>query len=126
MTLYASYCGSGGRNAGWCSCVRRACCQYSTRRRGDAWVQITNFTEVSALIVAASLIVTVFKQRAPGMSLNRIPLFVWAMLIAMIMVIFAMPAVIFAAGSLNSDRSLGRHPFNPAEGGDVLPWQHTF
>src|ERR1051326_4115629 len=60
------------------------------------------------------------------MFLNRIPLFVWAMLIAMVMIIFAMPAVIFTAGSLNSDRTVGTHLFNPAEGGDVLLWQHTF
>src|SRR5205823_4366282 len=81
---------------------------------------------VSALIVASSLIVTVFKQRAPGMSLNRIPLFVWSILVTMIMVIFAMPAVIFAAGSLNSDRTIGTHFFNAAEGGDALLWQHSF
>src|SRR5207247_2922475 len=92
---------------GWFDYVPLASSQYSTGHRIDAWVQIINFTEISALIVAASLIVTVFKQRAPGMSLNRIPLFVWAMLIAMVMVIFAMPAVIFTAGSLNSDRTVG-------------------
>ena len=50
----------------------------------------------------------------------------WAMLISMVMVIFAMPAVIFTAGSLNSDRTVGTHLFNPAEGGDLLLWQHTF
>jgi cytochrome c oxidase subunit 1 len=44
----------------------------------------------------------------------------------MVMVVFAMPAVIFTAGSLNSDRTIGTHLFNPAEGGDVLLWQHTF
>src|SRR5207253_1824766 len=52
--------------------------------------------------------------------------FVWAILVTMIMVIFAMPAVIFAAGSLNSDRTFGTHFFNAAEGGDALLWQHSF
>ena len=124
--LYLQFFGNGGPDAGWFDYVPLASSQYSTGHRIDAWVQIINFTEVSALIVAASLIVTVFKQRAPGMSLNRIPLFVWAMLVAMVMVIFAMPAVIFTAGSLNSDRTVGTHLFNPAEGGDLLLWQHTF
>jgi len=100
LYLYLQFLGNGGPDAGWFDYVPLASSQYSTGHRIDAWVQIINFTEVSALIVAASLIVTVFKQRAPGMSLNRIPLFVWAMLIAMVMVIFAMPAVIFTAGSL--------------------------
>src|SRR5213079_2003616 len=126
LYLYLQFLGNGGPDAGWFDYVPLASSQYSTGHRVDAWVQIINFTEISALIVAASLIVTVFKQRAPGMSLNRIPLFVWAMLIAMLMVIFAMPAVIFTAGSLNSDRTVGTHLFNPAEGGDLLLWQHTF
>jgi cytochrome c oxidase subunit I+III len=124
--LYASFFGNGGPDAGWFDYVPLASSQFSSGHRIDAWVQIINFTEVSALIVAGSLIVLIFKQRAPGMSLNRIPLFVWAILITMIMVIFAMPAVIFAAGSLNSDRTIGTHLFNPAEGGDALLWQHAF
>jgi cytochrome c oxidase subunit I len=124
--LYLQFLGNGGPDAGWFDYVPLASSQYSTGHRIDAWVQIINFTEISALIVAASIIVTVFKQRAPGMSLNRIPLFVWAMLVSMVMVIFAMPAVIFTAGSLNSDRTIGTHLFNPAEGGDLLLWQHTF
>jgi len=126
LYLYLQFLGNGGPDAGWFDYVPLASSQYSTGHRIDAWVQIINFTEVSALIVAASLIVTLFKQRAPGMSLNRIPLFVCAMLVSMVMVIFAMPAVIFAAGSLNSDRTIGTHLFNPAEGGDLLLWQHTF
>src|SRR5204862_758695 len=126
LYLYLQFLANEGPDAGWFDYVPLASSQYSAGHGVDAWAQTINFTEVSALIVAAGLIVTVFKQRAPGMSLNRIPLFVWAMLIAMVMIIFAMPAVIFTAGSLNSDRTVGTHLFNPAEGGDVLLWQHTF
>ena len=126
LYLYASFFGNGGPDAGWFSYVPLAGSEFSSGHRIDAWVQVINFTEVSSLIVASSLIVTVFKQRAPGMSLNRVPLFVWAILITMIMIVFAMPAVIFAAGSLNSDRTIGTHFFNAAEGGDALLWQHTF
>jgi cytochrome c oxidase subunit 1 len=126
LLLYGCFFSNRGPDAGWFAYVPLSGNQYSSGHGMDAWVQIINFTEVSALIVAGSLIVTIFKQRAPGMSLNRIPLFVWAILITMIMIVFAMPAVIFAAGSLNSDRSLGTHFFNPAEGGDVLLWQHAF
>src|SRR5205814_1559753 len=82
LYLYLQFLGNGGPDAGWFDYVPLASSQYSTGHRVDAWVQIINFTEVSALIVAGSLIVTVFKQRAPGMSLNRIPLSVWAMLVA--------------------------------------------
>src|SRR5436309_10603297 len=85
LYLYLQFLGNGGPDAGWFDYVPLASSQYSTGHRDDAWVQSINFTEVSALIVAGSLIVTVFRQRAPGMSLNRIPLVVCAMLIAMVM-----------------------------------------
>src|SRR5213076_3084572 len=115
LYLYLQFLGNGGPDAGWFDYVPLASSQYSTGHRIDAWVQIINFTEVSALIVAASIIVTVFKQRAPGMSLNRNPPCLWAVLVEMIIVIFAMPAVIFTAASLNSDSTIGTHLFNTAE-----------
>jgi cytochrome c oxidase subunit I+III len=76
--------------------------------------------------VAVEIIVTVFKQRAPGMTLDRIPLFVWAMLVTSFLIIFAMPAVMVASTMLILDRLVGTHFFNPAEGGDSLLWQHLF
>src|SRR4051794_3966656 len=84
------------------------------------------FTEVSALAVAVEIVVTILKQRAPGMSLDRIPLFVWSMLVTAFAIILAMPAIMVASTSLILDRLVGTHFFNPAEGGDVLLWQHLF
>ena len=60
------------------------------------------------------------------MGLNRMPLFVWAMLVTSFMVIFAMPAIMLASGCLALDRLVGTHFFNPAEGGDAFLWQHLF
>jgi cytochrome c oxidase subunit 1 len=60
------------------------------------------------------------------MSLDRIPLFVWSMLVTSFLVILAMPAIMVASTSLILDRLVGTHFFNPAEGGDVLLWQHLF
>jgi cytochrome c oxidase subunit 1 len=84
------------------------------------------FTEVSALCVATEIIVTIFKMRAPGMSLNRMPLYIWSMLIQSFMIIFAMPAIVLASSYLLSDRTVGTHFVNPAEGGDPLLYQHIF
>src|SRR5947207_8890671 len=89
LYLYLQFLGNGGPDAGWFDYVPLASSQYSTGHRIDAWVQIINFTEISALIVAAPLLVPVLQQPGPGMSFHRIPLFVWPMLIAMGMVIFA-------------------------------------
>jgi cytochrome c oxidase subunit 1 len=60
------------------------------------------------------------------MSLNRIPLFVWAQLVSSFMVVFAMPAVMSASLMLALDRLIDTHFFNPAEGGDAILWQHLF
>src|SRR5438270_13163962 len=65
-------------------------------------------------------------MRAPRMSLNRIPLYVWSMLIQSFLVIFAMPAIVVASSYLLSDRTIGTHFVNPAEGGDPLLYQHVF
>jgi cytochrome c oxidase subunit 1 len=84
------------------------------------------FTELSALAGAVVIIGTVFKMRAPGMSINRLPLFVWAQLITSFMIIFAMPSVMLASGLLATDRLIDTHFFNPAEGGDTILYQHLF
>jgi cytochrome c oxidase subunit 1 len=84
------------------------------------------FTEVSALLESIVIICTVFKMRAPGMTLNRVPLYVWAMLVTAFMIMFAMPAVALASTLLILDRLVGTHFYNPGEGGDALLWQHLF
>jgi cytochrome c oxidase subunit I+III len=115
-----------GPEAGWFSYVPLAGPEFSPGKRSDIYAQTVTFTEISALITSVELIVTIFKQRAPGMSLNRMPLFVWAQLVTAFMVMFAMPWVATASMFLAADRLIATHIFNPAEGGDPLLWQHLF
>ena len=125
--LYVSLFANTGPDAGWFAYVPLSGPQYSPGHRVDVWAQVVTFTEIAALCAAVNVIVTVFKMRAPGMSLNRIPLFVWAQLVVAFMIVFAMPAV--ATGStlmLATDRAVNMHWFNPAEGGDAPLWQHMF
>ena len=100
--------------------------QYAPGKGTDFWAQMITFTEVSALCVATEIIATISKMRAPGMSLNRMPLYVWSILIQSWMIIFAMPAIVLASSYLLSDRTVGTHFVNPAEGGDPLLYQHIF
>jgi cytochrome c oxidase subunit 1 len=65
-------------------------------------------------------------MRAPGMSLNRLPVFVWSMLVFSFMVLFAVPAVTVAASLLEMDRLFGTSFFSPAHGGSALLYQHLF
>jgi cytochrome c oxidase subunit I+III len=126
LMLYTAFILNIGPDAGWFSYPPLAGPQYSPGKRVDFWAQLITFTEVSALLVSIEIITTTFKLRAPGMTLNRIPLFVWALLIQSFMIIFAMPAVMFASTALITDRLIGTHFFNPAEGGDAQLWQHLF
>ena len=84
------------------------------------------FTEVASLAAAVTLIATILKQRAPGMTLARMPLYIWTTLVTSLMVVFSMPSVALASSLLLSDRLVGTHFYNPAEGGDALLWQHLF
>jgi cytochrome c oxidase subunit I+III len=115
-----------GPDNGWFSYTPLAGPQYSPGKRADFWAQLITFTEVSGLLVSVDIITTVFKLRAPGMTLARMPLFVWAMLVTAFMIVFAMPAVMLASTMLIMDRLVGTHFFNPAAGGDSLLWQHLF
>ena len=100
--------------------------EYGIGKRADIWAQMVTFTEIAALAAAVSLVATILKQRAPGMTLARMPIFAWATLVTSLMVIFSMPSVALASGFLLSDRLVGTHFYNPAERGDALLWQHLF
>ena len=124
--LYVMFFLGAAPDAGWFSYVPLAGPTFDPGKRADTWAQMITFTEFSALIVAIEITVTAFKMRAPGMSLNRIPLFVWSMVVVSFMVIFAMPAVMLDSTYLIFDRSLSMHFFNRSEGGDPILYQHLF
>jgi cytochrome c oxidase subunit 1 len=126
IMLYAAFFVNAGPDAGWFAYVPLSGPQYSPGKRVDFWAQMITFTELSGLMEAIVIITTILKLRAPGMSLNRMPLYVWAMLVTSFMVLFAMPAVMLASTALITDRLVGTHFYNPAEGGDALLWQHLF
>ncbi|HET8657185.1 MAG TPA: cytochrome c oxidase subunit I [Longimicrobiaceae bacterium] len=126
LFLYTAFFLNTGPDTGWFSYVPLSGPSFDPGKRADVWAQTVTFTEIAALVAAVEILVTVLKQRAPGMSLNRLPLFVWAMAVTAFLVIFAMPSVALASQMLAWDRLVGTHFFNPAEGGDPLLWQHLF
>jgi cytochrome c oxidase subunit I+III len=126
LLLYAGLFTNTGPDQGWFSYPPLAGPEFSPGKRVDIWAQMITFTEIAAIVAAIEIVVTVFKQRAPGMSLNRIPLFVWAMVIMSFMVLIAMPFVATSSIMLAMDRLIATQFFNPAEGGDALLWQHLF
>jgi len=99
---------------------------YSPGHRADIWAQMITFSEVAALAASVNIAATILKMRPPGMTLARMPLFVWTMLVASLMTIFALPSVMLVTSMLISDRMVATHFFTPAGGGDALLFQHLF
>jgi cytochrome c oxidase subunit I+III len=126
LLLFGAFALGIGADRGWFAYAPLSGPEYSPGKRVDVWAQMITFTELAALAVAVALIVTILKQRAPGMSLDRMPLFLWAILVTALMIVFAMPSVMVGSSFLIMDRLIGTHFFNQAEGGSPLLWQHLF
>jgi cytochrome c oxidase subunit 1 len=126
LMLWVAFLLNIGPDVGWFAYTPLSGPQFSPGKRADIWAQMITFTEVSALAAAVVLLCTILKTRAPGMTLARMPLFAWAMLVQAVMIIFAMPAVALCSSMLISDRLIGTNFYNAAEHGDALLWQHLF
>jgi cytochrome c oxidase subunit 1 len=126
LLLFGAFATNTGADAGWFSYVPLAGPQYGIGKRADFWNMLVTYSEATGLMLAVDITTTILKMRAPGMSLRRMPLFVWASLVTSIMIVFAMPMVMLGANLVQFDRMVGTHFFNPAEGGDPLLWQHIF
>jgi cytochrome c oxidase subunit I+III len=128
IALFVALLSDVGPVAGWSGYVPLAGPEFTPGKRSQLWAQIVTLVEISALVGAIEILTTVFKQRAPGMTLSRIPLFVWAHVVASAMIVFAMPAVMLSSTMLTLDRltNVGTHFYNQAEGGDALLGQHLF
>lgn len=126
LVLWTSLFFGSAPDGGWFAYVPLTGPEYSPDIGIDFYLTLITFLEVAALVAAVELIVTVFKQRAPGMTINRVPLFVWAILVMSFMIVFAMPPLMVASVELMLDRTIATDFFNVAAGGHPLLWQHLF
>jgi cytochrome c oxidase subunit I+III len=92
----------------------------------DWWLLGIGFIEISAIAGAIELIVGILMTRAPGMTLARMPVFAWAMLVVGVMIVFAFPAIIAGTTLLELERAFDWPIFIAERGGDPLLWQHLF
>lgn len=99
---------------------------YSPGINADFWLLGIGFIEISAIAGAIEILVGVLKTRAPGMTLARMPIFAWAMLVFAAMILIAFPAVILATLLLELERALNWPFFDATRGGDPMLWQHLF
>ena len=99
---------------------------YSPGLNADFWLLGIGFIEISAIAGAIEIIVGVLRTRAPNMTLDRMPMFAWAMLVFAVMIILAFPAVILCTMLLEVQRAFNWPFFDPTRGGDPMLWQHLF
>ena len=124
--LYSSLALGMAPNAGWFDYVPLASRTYDPGHAIDFYCLGIIFNGIASTLTAAQFIVTIFKSRAPGMSLNRMPLFCFAFLAAAFGLLFALPVLTADTIMLFLDRNVGTHFFDVAHGGSALLWQHLF
>jgi cytochrome c oxidase subunit I len=132
--LNLSFVAGGAPNAGWFSYAplteaincNRGGALCSPGQNMDFWVIGILILGVSSLVGALNFVVTILRLRAPGLTINRMPLFTWMTLITSFLLLFALPSLTAAAAFLFFDRHLGTHFYQAAFGGDPLLWQHLF
>jgi cytochrome c oxidase subunit I+III len=100
--------------------------QYQTGLGPDLWLLGFSFIEVAAIAAAVEMVVGALRCRPPGMRLNLIPLYVWYVLVAAAMILFAFPPLIAGSLLMEIERAFDWPFFAPDRGGDPLLWQHLF
>ncbi|MBW3618714.1 MAG: cytochrome c oxidase subunit I [Actinobacteria bacterium] len=113
-------------DAGWFAYTPLSGPEFSPGLRLDFWVLGLGVAEVGAIAAAIEIIIGICKMRAPGMTVNRLPLYAWAMLITSFMILFAFTPLIMGTLLLELDRGFGTRFFDPEHGGSSLLWQHLF
>src|SRR5205085_7632348 len=122
--IFASFLLGHPPDGGWFAYTPLTTKAFSPGINMDFWGLGVVLVGISTTVGAINFIVTTFKMRAPGMTLNRMPIFVWSMLVFSFMAIFAVPAVTLAAALLELDRLFGTTFFNPTFGGSPLLYLH--
>lgn len=126
LFLYASFALGEAPNAGWFNYVPYAALPYNPGPNIDFYALGMILLGISTTVGAINFIVTVFRLRAPGMSVNRLPILIWGTLTASAANILAVPCVSLAFFLLWLDRRFGTHFFDVPAGGQPLLWQHLF
>ncbi|MBY5164373.1 cbb3-type cytochrome c oxidase subunit I [Salsipaludibacter albus] len=113
-------------DAGWFAYVPLSGPEFSPDKAMDFWIIGLTVAEIGAIAAALEIIIGVLKMRAPGMTLARMPLFAWALLVMAFMILFGFTPLIIGDLLLELDRGFGTQFFNTAAGGSSLLWQHLF
>ncbi|MBX3415337.1 MAG: cytochrome c oxidase subunit I [Pirellulales bacterium] len=126
LLTYYSFFAGGAPDIGWFGYAPLTAYAFSRDTSTDYWILGLLVSGIGTVAAGINFVTTIVTMRAPGMTLGKLPLFVWMMLVDAVLIIVAFPPLTAAQIMLLLDRSLGAHFFDTQEGGSALLWQHLF
>ena len=126
LLLHFSLLAGGAPNAGWFSYAPLSETPYSSTLGTDYWILALLVLGIGSVASGINIIATVITLRAPGLTIRRLPLFVWMMFVTAILIILAIPVLNASLVMLLIDRRLDAHFFQANGGSSALLWQHFF
>jgi cytochrome c oxidase subunit 1 len=126
LYLNAGFLFGAAPDTGWYGYANLTSRQFSPGPNVDFWNMGLQLLGVASLAAAVNFFVTIVNLRAPGMTMMRMPMFVWMSFITQVLLLLAFPVIAVALILLMFDRFFGTHFFIPTGGGDPLLWQHFF
>ncbi|NRA44405.1 MAG: cytochrome c oxidase subunit I [Oligoflexales bacterium] len=113
-------------DGGWFNYANLTGPKYSPSHAIDFWVLGVQVVGLASLIAAINFFVTIMNMRCKGMTLLKMPIFIWTTLVTQVLLILALPVITVALMMMTFDRSFGTGFFDPGAGGQVIMWQHLF
>ncbi|GGU83222.1 putative cytochrome c oxidase subunit 1-alpha [Streptomyces litmocidini] len=124
-----AFCGvftsQGTADFGWTAYTPLSGGEHTPYVGGDMWIMGLALGGFGTILGSVNFITTIVCMRAPGMTMFRMPIFTWNVLLTSVLVLFAFPVLAAALLALEADRQFGAHVYDPANGGALL-WQHLF
>src|SRR4051794_20257787 len=126
LLVYLSFITGGAPAVGWFAYAPLTERTFARTAATDFWALGLMISGVGTLAAGVNFIATILTMRAPGMTLRKVPFFVWTMLWTSVLILFAIPPLTAGLGMVVLDRNLGAHFFDVQNGGSALLWQHVF
>src|ERR1039458_5269270 len=127
ITMLMGFLVAGGAASfGWVAYAPLSSATSSPGIGGDVWIMALVLTGFSAIFTGVNLVATIFYLRAPGMTMFRMPIFTWNMLVTAILILIAFPVLTAALVMLFCDRPFGTHIYSVQGGGSPILWQNLF
>jgi cytochrome c oxidase subunit I len=126
ILIFSGYLFGGAAAEGWTMYAPLSNARYAEGVGTDLWLIGLTLVGTASILGAVNIIATVFKMRAPGMTLFRMPIFVWTVLATATLILLATPVLTAGLIALFIDRNYGGAFFEPSAGGNPILWQHIF